>query len=111
MPCARRAANLPLASDASACRRPSFASVDLTAHERDGALIDLSGIPGLDGCEVGLPRLVSCPRAPAVRLQKTRRRVQRVGRDVEIAGAVGQDVFRQKLRLADFAVHGAARTW
>src|SRR3977135_4267535 len=54
--------------DASRCRRPSLASVDLTTHERDGALIDLSGIPCLDGCEVGLSRLGSCPRAPAVRL-------------------------------------------
>jgi hypothetical protein len=47
---------------------PSLASVDLAAHKRDGALIDLSGIPGLDGCEVGLSRLVSCSRVPAVRL-------------------------------------------
>src|SRR3982074_3924034 len=87
----------------------SLAAVDLTAHLRDGLLIDARGIPGLDGGEVGLSRLVSGARAPAVRLEKIRGRVQRVGRDVEIAGAVGQDVLRHKLRLADFAVQGAAR--
>src|SRR6266480_5023304 len=52
--------NKPLATDASACRMPSLASVDLTAHQRDGALIDLGGIPGLNGREVSLSRLVSC---------------------------------------------------
>jgi hypothetical protein len=41
--------------------------------------------------------------------EKIGRRVQRIGGDVEIAGAVGQDILRQELRLADFAVHGAAR--
>src|SRR6202790_4321225 len=92
-----------LARNASACRRPSLAAVDLTAHERDGALIDLRGIPRLDCREVGLSRLVSRARAPAVRLQKIRGRVQRIGRDLEIAGAIGQNVFRQKLCLADFA--------
>src|ERR1700687_3987329 len=90
-------------------RRPSLASVDLTAYQRDGALIDLRGIPGLDGCEVGLSRLVSRACAPAVRPQEVRGRVQRIGRVVEIAGAIGQNVLRQKLRLADFAVHGAVR--
>src|SRR5260370_39191322 len=88
----------------ASCRRPSLASVDLTAHERDGALIDLRGIPRLDGCEVGLSRLVSCPSAPAVRPQKICGRVQRIGRDVEVAGAIGQAVLRQKLRLTAFAM-------
>src|ERR1700720_1345221 len=68
--------------------RPSLAAVDLAAHQRDGLLINTRGIPFLDGCEVGLARLVSCARAPAVRLQKVRGRVQRVGSIVEIAGAV-----------------------
>src|SRR6201999_2594281 len=82
-----------LTPDASASRRPSLAAVDLTAHQRDGLLIDARGIPRLDGREIGLARLVSSARAPAVRLEKTRGRVQRVGRVIEIAGAVGQDVF------------------
>jgi hypothetical protein len=36
-------------------------------------------------------------------------RGQRVGRDVEISGAVIQDVLRQELRLADFTMHRAPR--
>src|ERR1700730_8365781 len=59
-PCFRR-------DDKGARRRPSLAAVDLTAHHRDGALIDLRGIPGLDGREVGLSRLVAPPGPPAVR--------------------------------------------
>src|ERR1700694_3201696 len=93
----------------TACPSPSLAAVDLAAHQRDGLLIDTRGIPFLDGREVGLTRLVSSARAPAMRPQKVRGRVQRVGSIVEIAGAVGQDVLRHKLRLADFAMHGAAR--
>ena len=46
-----------------------------------------------------------------MRFQEIRGRSERVGRNLEIAGAVGQDVLGQKLRLADFAVHGAARAW
>jgi len=50
---------------------PSLAAVDLTAHQRDGLLIDACGVPGLDGREVGLSRLVSCARAPAMRAAAT----------------------------------------
>src|SRR5436305_2130578 len=88
---------------------PSLATVDLTAHECDGALIDRGGIPGLDGCEVGFSRLVPSAGAPAVRLEEIRRRTKRVGSIFEIAGAVLQDGLGQKLGLADFAVHRAAR--
>src|ERR1700682_3485522 len=37
------------------------------------------------------------------------RRVERVGGDVEIAGAIGQNVLGHELGLADLAMHGAAR--
>jgi hypothetical protein len=73
------------------------------------ALIDLSRVPGLDDREIGFARLVARAGLPAVGLKEIRRRAKRVGGDVEIAGAVSQDVLRQELRLADFAVHGAAR--
>src|SRR3977135_2419342 len=78
--------------------RRTPASVDLTTHKRDGALIDLSGIPCLDGCEIGLARLVSRAGTPAVGFEEICRRVKRVGGDVEVAGAVGQYVLRQELR-------------
>jgi hypothetical protein len=55
--------------DASA-RRGAIASVDLTAHQRDGALIHRSGIPGLDGCEIGFAGLISRASAPTVALRK-----------------------------------------
>src|SRR5258707_14773155 len=94
---------------ASARRRRALAAIDLAAHQRDGVLIDLSGVPCLDGCEIRFAGLVARAGLPAVCSKKIRRRAKRVGGDVEIAGAVSQDVLRQKLRLADFAVHGAAR--
>src|SRR6476646_2344310 len=53
--------------DTLAGRRPSLAAVDLTAHDRDGLLIDACGIPRLDRCKIGLTRLVACARAPAMR--------------------------------------------
>src|ERR1700710_3174202 len=71
------------------CGTPSLAPVDLPAHQRDRLLVDAGGVPGLDGGEVGLARLVAAAGPPAVRLQKVRGRIQRVGRDFEIAGAVG----------------------
>ena len=79
------------------------------ANKRDGALIDRSSIPLLNSSKIGFAGLVSCASAPAMGLQEIRCRVQRVGRDVEIAGAVSHDVLGQKLRLANFAVHGASR--
>src|SRR5215469_13732731 len=85
-------------------------SVNLTANKRDGPLINWSSIPCLDSSEIGFPRLVSRTRAPAMGLEEICRRVQRIGRNVEISSAVVQDVLGQKLCLADFAVHGAART-
>jgi hypothetical protein len=62
----------------------------LTAHKRDGALIHLSSIPCLDGCEIGFARLVSRTGTPAVGSEEIRRRAKRVSGDVEIAGAVSQ---------------------
>jgi hypothetical protein len=47
-------------------------------------------------------------RAPTMCSQDIRRRTDCVGGDVEIAGAVGQDVLWHELRLADLAAHGAA---
>src|SRR5579859_3551270 len=104
----KRALALPCAAHPEHIAIASLAAVDLEAHHRDGALIDAGRVPGLDGGEIRLAWLIACARAPAMRLEKTRGRVQRVGRDLEIAGAVGQDVLRQKLGLADLAVHGAA---
>ena len=60
---------------------PYSAAVDLAAHQRDRLLIDAGGIPGLDGGEVRLARLVARAGAPAMGLQKIRGRVQRVGGD------------------------------
>jgi hypothetical protein len=47
---------------------PSLPAVDLPAHQRDRLLINACGVPGLDGREVGLARLVASAGAPAVRL-------------------------------------------
>src|SRR4029077_17720470 len=93
---------------ASARRRSALAAVDLAAHEGDGALIDRSGVPRLDGRKIGLAGLISRAGAPAMRPQKVRRRGERVGSDVEIAGAIGQNVLGHELGLTDLAVHGAA---
>src|ERR1700722_14981834 len=87
----------------------SLPAVDLAAHQRDGLLVDLRGIPGLDGREIGLARLVSGTGTPAMGFEEIRGRAERIGGDLEIAGAVGQDVLGQKLRLADLAMHRAAR--
>ena len=62
-------------------------------------------------CEIGFARFGIPAGTPAMGLEEIRRRVKRVGSDVEIARAVSQDVLRQELRSADFAVHGAARAW
>src|SRR6266702_7260903 len=84
-------------------------SIDLLANKRDGALIDRSSIPCLDGCKIGFAGLVSCARAPAVALEEICRRGQRASRRVEAsAGAVAQDVLGQELGMADLTVHGAA---
>jgi len=58
--------------------------------------------------EVRLSRLVAGTGAPPVCLEEVCRRTDCVGGDVEIAGAVGQDVLWHELRLADLAAHGAA---
>src|SRR5215207_4082946 len=89
-------------------RSPLLAAVDLPAHQRDRFLIDACGIPGLDGGEVRLARLVARARAPAMGFQKVRGRGQRIGGVFEIAGAVGQNGFWHELGLADLAVHRAA---
>src|SRR3954451_8961687 len=57
-------------------RRPAF--VDLPPHQRDRLLIDACCIPGLDGGKVRLARLVTGSRAPAMRFQEIRGRVQRI---------------------------------
>src|ERR1700733_14823959 len=63
-------------------KSPLPSAIDLAAHDRDGLLIDLGGIPGLDGGEIGFAGLVAGAGAPAVDLQKICRRAQRVGGDV-----------------------------
>src|SRR4051794_20240856 len=68
------------------------AAVDLAPHQRDRPLIDRRGIPGLDRSEIRLARLVARAGAPAMGAQEGCRRVQRIGGDVEIAGAVRKDV-------------------
>jgi hypothetical protein len=45
-------------------------SVDLTAHDRDGLLIDRSGIPSLDRAEIGLAGLIAGSSGPAVALKE-----------------------------------------
>src|SRR4051794_225442 len=67
-------------------------AVDLAPHQRDGALIDRSRIPCLDRREIGLARLIAGAGAPAMGLEEDRRRIQRIGGVIEIAGAIGQDV-------------------
>src|SRR5260370_4922656 len=92
----------------SASRRDALPSVDLPADDRDGPLIDRSGIPCLDRCKIGFAGLVSGARAPAMALEELCRRAQRAARRVETSGAVGQDVLRQELGMAALARHGAA---
>ena len=58
---------------ASARRGRALASVNLSADQRDGALIDLSRVPGLDGREISLAGLVSRAGLPAVGFQEIRR--------------------------------------
>jgi hypothetical protein len=71
----------------ASARPGALASVNLAADQRDGALIDLSRVPGLDDREIGFARLVARAGLPAVGLKEIRRRAKRVGGDVEIAGA------------------------
>src|SRR5436190_16909191 len=86
----------------------SLPAVDLTAHQRDGLLVDARRVPGLDGGKVRLARLIAGAGPPAMRAQKVRRRRQRIGGVLEIAGAVSQNGLGHELGLADFAMHGAA---
>src|SRR4029078_1537681 len=77
------------------------AAVDLLAHQRDRLLIDTGGIPGLDGGEIRLARLVARARAPAMGFQESRGRHQRVGGVFKIAGVVGPKGTGHALRMAD----------
>ena len=56
------------------------AAVDLRADDRDRLLIDGRRVPGLDRREIGLARLVSGARGPAMGLEEIRRRTQGAGR-------------------------------
>src|SRR6516165_7396302 len=93
----------------SALRGPALSSINLSANKCYGALITRSRIPCLDGRELGFPRLVSCTGAPAMSLKEICCGGQCIGRDVQISGAVVQDVLGQELCLADFTVHRAPR--
>ena len=100
----------PFLINPSAPRRRALSSVNLLANKRDGPLIDRSGIPCLDSCEIGFAWLVSRARAPAMALEEICRRGQRVGGVVETsAGAVVEDALGQELCMADLTVHGTAR--
>ena len=68
-------------------RGSAFPTVNLLANNRDGPLIDRSSIPCLDRCEIGFAGLISRASAPAMALEEIRRRVQRIGRDVEISAS------------------------
>src|SRR3979490_468843 len=93
---------------ASARRGRALASVDLPSHECYCLLIHRRGVPRFDGRKVGFSRLVASAGPPAVSPQEIRRRIERIGGNVEIAGAVGEDVFRHELRLSDLSVNGPA---
>jgi hypothetical protein len=54
----------------SVLRGLAISSVNLSANECYGALINRSRIPCLDGREIGFPRLVSCTGAPAMSLEE-----------------------------------------
>ncbi len=83
-------------------------SIDLPAHQRNGLLIDLGGIPFLDRREIRLHPADSRRRRASRALSgNSRSRTTHPGA-LEIADAIGQDVLRQKLRLADLAMHRAA---
>src|SRR5262245_61955187 len=76
-------------------RRAGLASVDLLADECDGALVDRSGVPGLDGGKIGLAGLISRARAPAMTSEEIRRRGQRAVGRVQISpGPVVEDALR-----------------
>ena len=85
------------------------AAIDLFADNRDRLFVDSRRVPGLDRREIGLARLIAGARLPAMRPEIIRRGGQRPLGGVGIADAVLQHRLRQELRLADFAVHGAAR--
>src|SRR5437764_12093984 len=89
--------------------RPRLPSINLPPHLGDRLLVHRRGVPGLDRGVIRLARLIARAGLPAVAFEESRRRSERIRGHVEIAGAVRQNVLRQKLRLADFAVHGAAR--
>jgi hypothetical protein len=55
---------------ASARRGRALASVNLTAHKRDGALTDRRGIPCLDGCKIGVARWYPAPARQPWALRK-----------------------------------------
>ena len=82
--------------------------VDLPAHDRDGLLIDLRGVPRLDRRKVRLARLVAGTCAPTMGFQEICGRAERIGGDLEISGALGEDILGHELGLADLAMHRAA---
>jgi hypothetical protein len=96
--------------DLIGCRRSRcLVGVDLGADTGQRLLVDGGGVPGLDRPQIGVARLVAGPRHPAMSPQEIRRRGERRRGVVEAARSAGQDVLRQELRVADLAVHRAAR--
>src|SRR5262249_34109360 len=68
-----------------ASRQRALSAVDLLAHDSQRPLIDGSGVPGLNGGEIGLAGLVARARPPAVGAKKICRRGECVAGNVEVA--------------------------
>jgi hypothetical protein len=51
-------------------RLQQLAAIDLLADDGYGALIDAGRVPALDGCEIGLARLIALSGSPAMALQE-----------------------------------------
>src|SRR5690606_23431264 len=95
-------------------RNHALVAVDGLAHDGDGALVDLCGIPALDRAIVRFARLIACAALPAVADEEVRGRMERVRLVAQVemgaartADTVFQDVCRHELGLADFAMHRA----
>src|SRR3712207_5163746 len=81
--------------------------IDLLSKERDGPLIDRSGIPASDRGKIGFAGLIARARTSAVTPEEVRRRGKRVGGVAEASsGTIVEDALGHELSLADLAVDG-----
>src|SRR5262249_15452048 len=105
-----RSESTPIGRRSPASCQRTLSAVDLLAHDSQRPLIDGSGVPGLNGGEIGLADLVARARPPAVAAKKFCGGGECVVGTVEVAAdPVLENIFRQKLRVADLTVHRAAR--